>query len=115
MKIKLPHPLRKRRIVRDNVTRRLVMDVIHDIRDRPITVKHTVTHSPRPPAPRPSRLSIIWTMQNGYELRDYVPINGMWSHTANVPQWLVNPESYGGTPFSVRYEFGYTDGEKWKP
>lgn len=116
MRLRIPHPLRKRRTERDNVTRRLVMDAIHDIRDRPPTIKHvmTVKHDPRPPAPRPVRLAIVWIMQDGQELRQFVSLYGQQSTTEIVPRWVVNQDWNGWPPYTMRFEFQYEDGAPWQ-
>ena len=73
------------------------------------TLHHT--YAERPPAPRPSRLTVVYGMQNGQEWKEYVPLNG--SH-----EWVTSPlhivfQNPDGPPSYIRYEFGYTDGRRW--
>lgn len=51
------HPVRDNRIRKENALRRLVMDAIHDIRDRPVKVN--VDHTVRRTIPRPSTAVVI--------------------------------------------------------
>jgi hypothetical protein len=116
VRLRIPHPIRKRRTERDNVTRRLLYDIVHDIRDRPLTIKHVtvVKHEPRPPAPVPIRLQIVWIMQDGQELRQYINMYGQSSTTERVPDWMIlrsvaNPTDL---PSAMRFEFQYENGHR---
>jgi len=93
-----------------------VTALIVALRRTEIAVKqdHHVTYAARPPAPRPSRLTVAWMMDGGREIKQFIPLNGMWSHIDNVPDWLTNSDKYGGKPTAVRYEFGYEDGGQWQ-
>jgi hypothetical protein len=80
------------------------------------TIKHsmTVKHEPRPPAPRPSHMTIIWELQRGAEWREYVQLYGQRSTVMTPPQFMRGGQSdHLMPPVSVRYEFGYTDGTPW--
>ena len=79
------------------------------------TIKHsmTVRHEPRPPAPRPSRLMIAWTMQDGQEWKEYINLTGQMSTTMTPPQFIRGGYPNMMPPVSVRYEFGYEDGRPW--
>jgi hypothetical protein len=79
------------------------------------TIKHsmTVRHEPRPPAPRPSHMVVIWELQQGTVWREYVPLYGQRSTTVNTPHFMRGGNDHLLPPVSVRYEFGYTDGSPW--
>jgi hypothetical protein len=115
VRLRIPHPIRKHRTERDNVTRRLLYDIVHDIRDRPLTIKHVtvVKHEPRPPAPVPIRLQIVWIMQDGQELRQYINMYGQSSTTDMIPNWVLQS---GGAPnwppTAMRFEFQYENGNR---
>ena len=82
--------------------------------NHPVTVKHTVTHAPRPPAPRPVRMTVIYRMQDGFEYKEYTALTGQMSSTANFPHYVLDSIIRDGKPpESIRYEFGYEDGHNW--
>jgi hypothetical protein len=79
-------------------------------------VKHNVVvrHEPRPPAPVPIRLQIVWIMQDGQELRQYINMYGQSSTTERVPDWMIirsvaNPTDL---PSAMRFEFQYENGNR---
>jgi hypothetical protein len=79
------------------------------------TIKHsmTVKHEPRPPAPRPSHMVVIWELQQGTQWRECVQLYGQRSTTTNPPHFMQGGNDHLLPPVSVRYEFGYTDGSHW--
>lgn len=91
----------------------LVEALTEALRNTQISGNHTLhhTYAQRPPAPRPSRMMIIYVMQDGKEIREFVPLNGQAIHYSLSPMHYVwNQEQ---PPSHIRYEFGYTDGSPW--
>jgi len=81
------------------------------LRQNPVEVKHVVRHEPRPPAPRPARITITYVMQDGREYREYIPLNGQAEWTTNYPQWLTAVfQGNEPPPQYIRYSLGYNDG-----
>lgn len=77
----------------------------------PLTVRHVVEHKQRPPAPRPSRLTVVYIMQDGREYKEYVPLYGQRSFILNFPHYVAQEMANTGMPpVSIRYELGYEDG-----
>ena len=82
--------------------------------NHPVTVRHTVTHAPRPPAPRPARMTVVYQMQDGSEYKEYTILAGQMSSWANFPHYIFESIIRDGKPpQAVRYEFGYEDGRNW--
>jgi hypothetical protein len=84
--------------------------VFQQLRNFPPTVNHVIRHEKRPPAPRPQRLTVVYQMQDGQEIKTYIPIHGQRSWTESFPHWLQNPHQSNWPPVCIRYEFGYEDG-----
>jgi hypothetical protein len=72
------------------------------------TLHHT--YAERPPAARPSRLTVVYVLQNGQEIREYVNLNSQ-HYTVTAPMHYVWAQEI--PPSQIRYEFGYTDGSRW--
>lgn len=72
------------------------------------TLHHT--YAERPPAPRPSRLTVVYVLQDGQEIREYVNLNSQ-HYTVTAPMHYVWAQEI--PPSSIRYEFGYSDGSPW--
>jgi hypothetical protein len=83
------------------------------LRHTNIAMSHNmhVTYAARPPAPRPSQLTIVYEMQDGQQIREYVPMNGnaIWTQ-APLDYVYRNPL---GPPVKIEYIFGYQDGGMW--
>jgi hypothetical protein len=119
----MPHPLRAREArkarARDSQLSTIglatALSVIGELRQTPLTFEHsyTIKHEPRPPAPRPSRMTVIWELQQGTEWREYVSLYGQRSTTMATPHFMRCGYDRLLPPVSVRYEFGYTDGSPW--
>lgn len=90
----------------EEVITETIQKVMTEIRRQPFEVKHTVTHAPRPPAPVPQRIAIVYIMQDGTEWREYVPLNGQayWEHP--WPNYL-NANQNGFPPVKIRFMLGY--------
>lgn len=72
-----------------------------------VTIDHKVTHSPRPPAPRPFQLVVTYVMSDGQEYRTFCPMNGQAEWQENPPHWVMqNAEKIS----TIRYSFRYNDG-----
>lgn len=78
-------------------------------KNHPVTIHHDVKQYPRPPAPRPIRITIVYTMQDGQEIRTFIPLHGQAFSTEPWPHWL-NPNASNWPPVHIRYELGYQDG-----
>jgi hypothetical protein len=73
----------------------------------PIAVEHKHVYGARPPLPKPARMMIAWRMQDGQELKSYVPL-GFREHVMPWPQWLDpvrNPQQW--PPVLVRFDMEY--------
>jgi hypothetical protein len=121
VRIRLPHPLRARearRIAAYQAYTELALSVTRTTVDylvsKPIQHSYTIRHEPRPPAPRPSRMTVIWELQQGAEWREYVSLNGQRSTVMMAPGFMRGGNDHLLPPVSVRYEFGYTDGSAWQ-
>jgi hypothetical protein len=115
---------RAKRLIRDRALETRIetfemqrhVDFVEALRD---TLRHTQiaanatlhhTYAQRPPAPRPSRMMVVYTMQDGMEYKEYVPLNGMPFYTMSPSHYVFDQPT---PPISIRYEFGYTDGSPW--
>ncbi len=79
------------------------------LRDGQLSVIHRVTHAPRPPAPRPERIKVIYDMQDGREYCTFIPLHGQAQWIESWPSWL-NPENNSlWPPVAIRYHLGYAD------
>ncbi len=77
-----------------------------------IAVKHEHVYGARPPLPKPARMMIAWQLQDGTELKSYVPMHGQREATIAWPRWLEptslnNPQNW--PPVLIRFEFEYDD------
>lgn len=86
--------------------------VAEALRNTQISANATLhhTYAERPPAPRPSRMTVVYVMQHGQEIREYVQLNGQSYTTLSPMHYVWNQEL---PPSHIRYEFGYSDGSPW--
>ncbi len=106
---------KRRELFRRQSMEDILDHAIHEARRQPFKIEHHVTHAPRPPAPRPSRLTIAYQMQDGREYKEYVPLNGQMSYHTNFPYHIAHGIAEGNPPpEGIRYEFGYEDGGQWR-
>lgn len=82
------------------------------LRHTQIAGNHTLhhTYAARPAAERPSRLTVVYVMQDGKEIREYINLNSQ-HYTVTAPMHYVWNQEL--PPVNIRYEFGYTDGSMW--
>jgi len=78
-----------------------------------VSANHHITYAQRPPAPKPIRLTVVYTLQTGMEYKEYTPLIGQMSTYQNFPHYIESEIREGRPPQSIRYEFGYEDGRNW--
>lgn len=104
MKIFKWHPIRKRRQEKLNQVRRLVFDIVHDIRDRPLTVTHKVIRN----IPKPAHAMIIARNTRGEEYRHHVDMSYKSGFPVTFPLYFFTQrDADHGIPVEIRIDLGY--------
>ena len=108
--MRLPFPRRRKHVNEMNVAALTLQSALDDLgRTLAVTgIKHVVRHEPRPPAPRPERITVVYEMQDGREFRTFIPLHGQAEWTESWPHWLDIREP-GYPPVAIRYHLGYSD------
>lgn len=71
-------------------------------------IRHVIEHKPRPAPPRPERITVVYVMQDGQELRTWIPLHGQADWIEAWPRWL-DPGAGNWPPVQIRYHLGYAD------
>jgi hypothetical protein len=76
----------------------------------PLAIKHEHVYGARPPLPKPARMMVAWQLQNGTELKTYVPMYGQRETVISWPRFLDpahDPANW--PPVLIRFEFEYDE------
>ena len=82
------------------------------LKNHPANVNHHITHAPRPPAPRPEQITLIWTYPDGRQHKQFFPMHGQ-SWVESIPSnfiWELDPRD---RPTSIEMAITYRD-TGWK-
>lgn len=74
-----------------------------------VQVRHVIRHEPRPPAPRPERITVVYEMQDGHEYKTFIPLHGQSQWVESWPGWLDPQREPAYPPVAIRYHIGYAD------
>lgn len=77
-----------------------------------LKIEHIVKHEPRPPAPRPSRMTLVYIMPDGSEYKEYIGLIGQASWYHNMAHY-VEEQIRNGSSIQLRFDFAYEDGQRW--
>ena len=78
------------------------------LKNHPANVNHHVTHAPRPPAPRPEQITLIWTFGDGRQHRQFFPVYGQ-SWIESVPANFLWSDDPRDRPVSIEIAVQYRD------